>query len=906
REWVDHCSEILQPELGCDLRPYLFDTTNQKGNGRVANLRAMLNGERVADALSQTTLAQPAVFVIEYALAQLLQSWGIEPAAMVGHSLGEYVAACVAGVMSLEAALRLVARRAALIAQTEAGALLTISLPAAEVEARLPEGLALSGVLTPDVCVVGGRDTAVRQWAAQLQDEGISCRVLPTDHAYHTPLLASIQAEFGQLMSQIDLQPPQIPYLSNVTGDWITAEQATDPAYWTAHLCQPVQMAAALGALLAQPETALLEVGAGQALAALLKQHPACERERMNLILPLLPGMYEQQPERAFVWAALGKLWLAGVDVDWTAVWQHQARCRLSLPTYPFEPLRFWVEALDVQTVIRPSGTSDMPTSIKKAEVADWFYRPVWREHPIEMATAVLPGIASDWLIFNDGHGLGQQMAAQIRQQGGRVVEVIPGPQFSQSQTDTWQFTICPGHKADYLALCRELATAGRLPQKVVHLWSVGDIESGAAHFTAVQETGFYSLIYLVQAFSEQNVNDPLDILLLSSNAQAVTGAETLYPEKTTIFGVCRAIAQECITMRCRAIDVDMAEALPVLTPALLADFLSPETALEVAYRQGQRFERRYEPARLEAQRPLPLRSQGTYLITGGLGGIGLVLAKHLAQTQQARLVLVGRSGLPERTAWDDWLTSRPESDVTSARIRQVQALERLGAEVLVAQADVADAGQMQQVVETAVQQFGTIHGVIHAAGISDPGSFNGIQVIEPWQCEQHFRPKVHGLYALESALAGHDLDFCLLYSSLSSILGGLGFVGYTAANIFMDALTHQHNRAASGKWISVNWDTWQLNAHQHEIVGRTVAAYEMTPAEGIAALECILASGVETQIINSTGDLETRIRQWLTLEGLTTQTSSQRAGYERPDLGTAYVAAGKGMEKQIAQVWEA
>ena len=185
------------------------------------------------------------------------------------------------------------------------------------------------------------------------------------------------------------------------------------------------------------------------------------------------------------------------------------------------------------------------------------------------METAVPPGLSSDWLIFNDVQGLGEQMAAHIQEQGGQVIAVIPGQQFSQSQTDTWQFTIRPGHKADYIALCRELMMAGRLPQKVVHLWSIGEIESGTAHFMAVQETGFYSLIYLVQAFSEQNISEPLDIFVLSSNAQAVVAEERLYPEKTTIFGVCRAIAQECMTMRCRSVDLDMAEDMPLLAPTL-------------------------------------------------------------------------------------------------------------------------------------------------------------------------------------------------------------------------------------------------------------------------------------------------------------------------------------------------
>jgi acyl carrier protein len=231
--------------------------------------------------------------------------------------------------------------------------------------------------------------------------------------------------------------------------------------------------------------------------------------------------------------------------------------------------------------------------------------------------------------------------------------------------------------------------------------------------------------------------------------------------------------------------------------------------------------------------------------------------------------------------------------------------IESLGVEVLVLQADVAERVQMERALDTATARFGTIHGVVHAAGISDGSAFGAIQEIEKQQCELHFRPKVYGVYTLAEVLADlEDLDFCLLFSSLSSVLGGLGFTGYAAANVFMDVFARQYSGVASTKWISVNWDTWQMQEGQHDLLGRTVAEYEMTPAEGVAAFEYALANDVGAHIVNSTGDLDTRIRQWLSLESLRGGSTSV-SGRARPDLPIAYVAVGNEYERIIAGVWQ-
>lgn len=918
REWVDTCCDILQSLLGIDLRDVLYPQRDKpipkQSLAQIKpNLRGMLSQQyqdTQANPLSQTILAQPAMFVVEYALAQLLMSWGIQPAAMIGYSLGEYTAACLADVLSLPDALMLVARRAQLIERLDKGSMLTVALPASDVYSFLDDGISLAGELTPTTCVLAGPPLAIATLQERLTAKDIVCRPLPTTHAFHSTMMTPIIGDLAALLQTITLNPPKIPYVSNVTGNWITDAEATDPAYWTRHLCQPVQFAAGTKTLLQTSEQFFLELGPGQALGSFVKQHPACKPEQRQLMASMLPHAYDNMPAVAFALSTLGRMWLAGVEVDWGGFYQHEARQRLSLPTYPFARLRYWIEAKEGAS-FNAATASPLPATAtrKKADMADWFYKPVWRvtELPPMPAQQVAQ---TRWLLFDADNGLGEQLVARVAQKGGTAIRVIASEQFAQLSDAL--FSIRPNQPADYFSLIRTLKTLNQIPEKIVHLWNTSPAHPptlhGAARFTAAQPYGFYSLIYLAQALSEQNINDPLEIVAISANAQPVMDTEAPYPERATILGACRAILQEGLTMTCRTIDIDEASlhaALPKAAATLFAELTTPSTDLETAYRRGTRFTREYKPMRLEKQPHSALRHKGTYLITGGLGGVGLILSEYLSQTYQANLVLVGHSPLPPREKWADWLDSHNKTDVTSHRIRRIQAIEAKGGRVFFGQADVANKAQMEQVITEAVAQFGKIDGVLHAAGISDSRAFDSIQRIRPRQCEWHFQPKIYGLYVLDELLSDQKLDFFMLFSSLSSVLGGLTFTAYTAANIFMDAFTYQHNRTAQTKWISVNWDTWRVSANQHEILGKTVAEYEMSPAEGAEVFERILANPVDTHIVESTGDLEERIRQWIKLESLRSEQTTTTSGSARPNLGTTYQPATNEYEEKIAQVWQ-
>jgi len=325
RETIDKCSEILAPQLGIDLRAVLFPAAG---------------GEKAAEELLiQTRITQPALFVIEYALATLWTSWGIKPRAMIGHSVGEYVAACLAGVFTLEDALGIVAGRAKLVQAQPGGAMLAVRLPEKELIPLLNGSLSIAAINSPKLSVASGPFEAVAELEAQLKSQGVASRRLQTSHAFHSAMMDPVLEPLIALLKKVQFRKPSIPYLSNVSGTWITDREATDPGYWAHHVREAVRFADGAGELLKEPETILLEVGSGQTLCSLVNQHSA--KTATHLVVPSLSSPGEEMPS---LLAALGKLWLAGTQVDWAGVYGHQKRSHIVLPTYPFERKRYWIE----------------------------------------------------------------------------------------------------------------------------------------------------------------------------------------------------------------------------------------------------------------------------------------------------------------------------------------------------------------------------------------------------------------------------------------------------------------------------------------------------------------------------------------------------------------------------------
>ncbi len=355
---------------------------------------AILEMDLFAGDVRQTELAQPALFAVEWSLAQLWMDWGVQPEAMLGHSVGEFVAACLAGVFSLEDALALVAERGRLVQATPPGAMLSVPLGEEALAEWLADGeLSLAAVNGPDLCTVSGTFEAIERLEQRLP----ASRRLHTSHAFHSALVEPAVAPFRERVARVERRPPQIPFLSNVTGTWITAEEATDPDYWARHLRQPVRFAPAVVALLAEPRRLLLEVGPGTTLTTLVRRGG----EARDRIVPSLPHPQDAETDAQAILGAAGRLWLAGVPL----VAAEPGR-KVALPTYPFEGERYWIER----------GAAPKPSTLgKQPDPAEWLYLPTWKRTLPAGALEPVVEEGEVWVI-SDGHEIAKRLPGVLRE----------------------------------------------------------------------------------------------------------------------------------------------------------------------------------------------------------------------------------------------------------------------------------------------------------------------------------------------------------------------------------------------------------------------------------------------------------------------------------------------------------
>jgi acyl transferase domain-containing protein len=927
KQEIDRCSRILESHLGVDIRNIIYPSSRswkKEGKRKGIDLKQMLG--RKTDALedpdskklNQTLLAQPALFTIEYAMTRLWQSLGITPDAIVGHSMGEYVAACLAGVLSLEDSLRLIATRAKLVNELPQGAMLAVTLAENELFPLLPEGLSISLINGPRLCVVAGAPDVVAGFEAKLNDKSIICRHVQNAHAFHSRMLDAIVKPFEAEVKRVKLNEPAIPYISNVTGKWISRSEATDPAYWAAHANHAARFNDALHALWQFKNPLLLEAGPGRTLGVLAMQHPESRDGGDPVSVSSIRHDYENQSDAEFLWHAIGRVWLAGVAIKWENAHDGRRR-RVPLPTYPFQRQNYWLETTVTPKPIRDEGRGRVIH--KNLDSSQWLYVPSWKRLLPRAAgiqrTALQMERTGTWLVFADESGFASTLIARLESAGHDVITVRAGDDFQQIDSRT--FTIEPTESQHYDSLIRTLQAAESLPGRIVHAWSIAGIPSAQPdgdRFTQAQTPGFYSLLFLARALAAHNVGHDIELFTLSNNVHEVCGSETLCAEKATLLGPCRVIRQEYPNLRVKSIDLDASEISGGHESAadfVIGEFLDPDASLFVAYRNSQRWVQTYEPvvSGNTSRTRSSFRENGAYLITGGLGSIGIAISEYLARNYRARLVLVGRSNLPARESWNDYLRSHQADDPIAAKITAIRQIEGSGGAVLYLNASVAEPAAMRRVIAEAYRHFGALHGVIHGAGVVGDGGYLEIKDSQPDRCEGHFQTKAHGLLVLEELLDGKELDFCLLMSSLTSVLGGIGQAAYASANIYMDAFARRHNRTSSAPWLSVNWDVWRLE-HTTMDSGRSTTLKElgMNAAEAMAMMETVLTMKSAGQLVVSTGDLGARIDQWIKLESLNARSATTAAS---PNRSAPSISSGRTnhdsprdeTEQQIARIWQ-
>ncbi len=892
REALDTCAALLKPHLGLDLIDLLYPNEEHT--------------EKASLRLTETRFTQPALFALEYALAQLWMAWGVRPQAMIGHSLGEYVAACLAGVFSLGDGLALVSERGRLMQKMPGGVMLGVALAERDVAPYLSASVSLAAVNGPANCVLSGSYEAIDELQRRLDSNGVKCTRLHTSHAFHSAMMEPIFHSFHALVSRVNLHAPSLPYISNVSGAWITAEQATSPDYWAAHLRQCVRFSDGICQLLKEPDAIFLEVGPGNTLRVLCRQH--LDGPASRVVLSSMRHSHERQSDLDFSLSTLGHLWLAGVDIDWPALYAKEHRRRVPLPTYPFERARYWVDATGPSKSTVRSETS---TADRRLEPSDWFYLPSWQQTlaPARLQSGSLAEHPATWMLFvpDGASGLAAALASRLARDGQAVVTVTQADGFTQVGEVSFSLGSRP---EDYEALLAALEKNNWLPSRVIHLW--GAVPAGPLTFEKAQESGLYSLLFLVQAWEKRNPTAPLDITVVTHELYQVTDMERVLPEKATILGICKVAPQEYTNLSCNIIDVSLSrpdcQDDDWLADCVLAECLSTDkNRPAVAYRGRRRWLQTFHALDRGAiaHQDALIRPKGVYLIVGGLGEIGSAFSQELARSVRANLILTGRTELPERELWASWLADHEEEDPVSYKIRRIQELEACGSQVLYVPADVTRRAEMEMAVGRAIKQFGVIHGVVYSAGAVNRQLFKPVKDTDLASIEAQFAVRVQGLNILQDVLRDQRLDFCILTSSLASLVGGLGLAGYGAASAFMDAFACRHNQTSPEPWLSVDWDGWQSATTQFTSMGDEFAKRTITSAEGAEAFRFLLALAGRSsgQLAVSTRDLPSRLQRWLAPSQATEPKEEGRYA-ARPNLQTTYTAPRNNLERAIVAIW--
>lgn len=741
RQTMDHCSDLLEPHLGYALVSKLYENPVDD------------------QALSQTALAQPALFALEYALYKLWESWGVQPSAVIGHSLGELVAAVIAGVFSLEDGLRLVAARGHIMqAQPSGGAMASVFT---DEETLLPlmatfPNLAIAAFNGPKQCVLSGPEACMTSILARLDEKGIRHQRLPVSHAYHSVLMEPALEPFRAVAETVTYHPPKLPLIGNLLGTQASSEIA-HADYWVRHIRQPVQFARGIRHLLDAGKRTFVEVGPGTSLLSISRR---CFSKMEVEESQFLPSLRQNRSAWDTMLETLGQLYLHGTSVLWSGLDQTNARKLLPLPAYAWQKQRYWLPTTHKMTVSHPQT---LPSTFQ--------HELTWEPKPVIRKDAP-PKAHGSWLIFSDTRGLGMNLAAQLRSRGETCFVALPGEEFRQ--VDAHAFQLNPANPADIAQCLDHVAGSLQTPLRgVLHLWSLdatNTTQTNLAELEVAQILGVGSALELVKLLPGQKEMQDVPLWFVTKGAQALAGETTNAIAQAPLWGWARSLPLEYPNIHRRLVDLDPEASLDASAQILIEALDHGDREDQVVYRHHDRYAARLQTKQLDQATPFTWRKDGSYLITGGLGNLGMQIAAHLVKQGVGQIAFTGRSA--------------PSKAVS----QKLEAFERQGIEILVVQADIADEKAVTHLAETLESQKVPLRGVIHAAGTSDLKTMESMTRDDLWAV---FHAKMRGTWLLFQAFKDQNLDFFFMLSSVSSVWGAKGLSHYAAANHFLDAFAH-------------------------------------------------------------------------------------------------------------------
>jgi tyrocidine synthetase III len=747
--------------------------------------------------LHEIDVLQPVLFAMQVGLAALWASWGVDPDAVVGHSMGEVAAAYIAGALTLEDAARVICFRSRLIMPTVGhGAMAAVDLSLADAncalngyEGRISVGLSNS----PASSVLSGDPVALSHVIGSLEAEGVFCRMVAVDFAAHSAQMVPLQAELSRYLTALAPGPANIPIYSTVTGDLIDGREFT-ASYWAKNLREQVLFADAIQHLLQSDHDTYLELSPHPILLGAIQQ--GARHAKSECVT--LPSIRREENDSAVMLGSLGALYSMGYAIEWERIYPQAERC-VPLPLYPWQRDRHWLDAM-------PSRVTDLtPSATPSEEIGDCLYDLLWQLDRDERVQPP-PSLGRHWLVFVDGSGVGEALARQIESLGLRCVRVTAGDSYHRVDND--HFEIHP-QSPSHLERLFEAAAPLKDLSGIIHLWSLDAapaIKTTAVSLEIAQTLGCDSVLHLVQQIASARSSELPRLWLVTRGAQAaLQQVGPLSVAQAPLWGLGRVIAQEHPALWGGLIDLDPEVVLPTDAAAQLWQWIAtPSQDNQVAFRQGQRYvarlARRPQPA--DSQAPLRLRADRTYLIAGGLGDLGLAVARWMVTQGARRLLLMARTQLPPRARW----SSVPAGSHAAHQVHAIREIEALGASVHLASVDIGDEPSLSRLLnDFRTEGWPPIGGVVHAAGVLYDGLLSEVDTAS-FNCV--FRPKVAGAWNLHHVFADTPLDFFVLFSSAGALLGQPGQGSYAAANAFLDSLAY-YRRSRGLSALTINWGAW-------------------------------------------------------------------------------------------------
>lgn len=798
---IDTCAQLLADELELPLTDVMFNDDDYL--------------------LNQTGYTQPLLFSLQYALAKLWESWGVEPDILLGHSVGEYAVACLAGVFELKDAIKLIAARGRLMQALPAnGGMAAVFAEVEAVEAAIAKvsgRIVIAGYNSRRLQVISGENSAIAAVCDLLREQGFSSQPLTVSHAFHSPLMQDMLAAFSEVANSCRYQRPNIAIVSSLTGKRIDMEMSS-PDYWVRHIIEPVRFSSAVAALLAETCDIAIEIGPQPHASAMAQQASGAEAVQW------LPSLKRGVGDRDILLAAVAKLYRQGVNIDWRGIYGGHGYQRLSgLPSYPFQRQRYWLET---QPTFAKDPASPLPALLNKliTPAGQLYYRWHWQaQAPVSEGALD----SKTWLIFADRGGIGAELFDALILAGHRCHLVFPGPDNSPLPSGHgWQIeTNVSGLR--YLQ-------QQELPElRVVHLWSM-DLSAGLQADAVMQQqtVSCFNVMHILQQLPVRG------LWLVTRQAYALNAGEIVHPNQAPLWGMAKAVALEYPKIFRGMIDIGSDSDIV----ALIAELNVKNSELAVALRTGQRYVGRllpYQLAQTQAASNI-VKGDGTYLISGGLGALGLQITERLAELGAKDAVLLARRPVDE-----------------SHRV-VLDRLAKQGCRVHALQADVASIKDMQDVAEK-LKKLPPLSGIIHAAGVANDKPLAELTEQDFFQA---MSAKVLGACLLHELSLDFKLDFFCLLSSIASVWGAKERAAYAAANQFLDALS-AYRRQQNLPSLSLNFGPWQgdgmASGLADELANSGIRA--LNSEQILAALPQILSDQAE-QIIVADAD-------WSTLSAL-------------------------------------